>query len=50
MPLEPGSFAAWLQYAQNDLRLARAGANSGILYELLCFHRQQAAEKPSKQF
>jgi HEPN domain-containing protein len=48
MPLDPGSPAVWMQYAQSDLQLARTGTAPGVLYETLCFHLQQAVEKAIK--
>jgi len=48
MPLNPGSPAQWMQYAQSDLRLAHTGTHPDVLYETLCFHLQQAAEKAIK--
>ncbi len=40
--------ARWLDNAGADLALARAGLPPGGLYEHLCFHAQQAAEKSLK--
>lgn len=48
MPLNPGSPANWMQYAQSDLKLAHTGTTPGVLYETLCFHLQQAVEKAIK--
>ena len=48
MPPEPGAPADWLRFAESDLALARAPAAPGVLYEMLCFHAQQAAEKSLK--
>ena len=48
MPPEPGSTAAWLEYAHSDLALARVGRSADVLLETLCFHAQQAAEKAVK--
>ncbi len=44
----PGSPADWLRYAFSDLELARARRPSKVLFEGLCFHAQQAAEKALK--
>jgi HEPN domain-containing protein len=38
----------WLEYARADLALARAPLPPGGLYEQLCFHAQQVAEKSLK--
>ncbi|TAK34671.1 MAG: HEPN domain-containing protein [Chloroflexota bacterium] len=38
----------WLRYAQADLALARVPLPVGAMYELLCFHAQQAVEKSVK--
>lgn len=38
----------WLENAQADLALARVALPPGGLYEHLCFHAQQAAEKSLK--
>jgi len=44
-----GSPADWLRHARSDLRLAQARqAGEEVLYESLCFHAQQAAEKALK--
>lgn len=51
MPLEsriPGSPSDWLRRARSDLELAKVPLPSGVLYEDLCFHAQQAAEKAIK--
>jgi HEPN domain-containing protein len=48
MPPEPGAPADWLRFAESDLALAQAAVGSGVLYEMLCFHAQQAAEKSLK--
>lgn len=45
---QPGSPAVWLRYARADLALARVALPPGGLYETLCFHAQQAAEKALK--
>ena len=47
-PRMPGSSGDWLRYAKADLALARVPLPPGGLYELLCFHAQQAAEKSVK--
>jgi HEPN domain-containing protein len=48
MPHEAGSPEDWLAYARGDLALAQHGDLPGVMYELLCFHAQQAAEKSLK--
>lgn len=45
---DPGSPSDWLRYAEADLAFARIPLPEGGLYELLCFHAQQAAEKSVK--
>ena len=45
---EPGSPRDWLKHARSDLALARAKKTRDLLYEHLCFHAQQAAEKAIK--
>lgn len=40
--------ADWLRHAESDLALAKVAADGAILYETLCFHAQQAAEKAIK--
>lgn len=47
-PRMSGASIAWLRYARADLALARVPLPQGGLYELLCFHAQQAAEKSVK--
>lgn len=44
----PGSAEEWLARARADLALAKAPLPAGALYEDLCFHAQQAAEKALK--
>ena len=44
----PGSPSDWLRRAHADLALAKAPLPSGAVYEDLCFHAQQAAEKAIK--
>lgn len=44
----PGSAEEWLVRARADLALAQAPLPAGALYEDLCFHAQQAAEKALK--
>ena len=46
--IHPGSPADWLRYARADLALARVPLPADGLYELLCFHAQQAVEKSLK--
>ena len=51
MPFEsrlPGSSFDWLRRARSDLALAKMPLPDGALYEDLCFHAQQAAEKAIK--
>lgn len=51
MPSEsgpPGSPSDWLRRARSDLALAKAPLPTGVFYEDLCFHAQQAAEKAVK--
>ena len=43
-----GSPADWLRYARSDLELARVTRPDEVLFEGLCFHAQQAAEKALK--
>ena len=40
--------AKWIEHAKADLALASISLPPGVLYELLCFHAQQAAEKAIK--
>ena len=44
----PGSAADWLARARNDVAMAKAPLPEGAIYESLCFHAQQAAEKAIK--
>jgi len=44
----PGSASDWLARAKSDLAIAKAPLPEGALYEDLCFHAQQAAEKALK--
>ncbi|MFO7975421.1 MAG: HEPN domain-containing protein [Candidatus Hydrogenedentota bacterium] len=44
----PGSAADWLARARSDMAIAKAVLPEGVLYEDLCFHAQQAAEKALK--
>jgi HEPN domain-containing protein len=43
-----GSPADWLRYAHSDLELARIIRPDEVMFEGLCFHAQQAAEKALK--
>jgi len=43
-----GSPEDWIKYAVSDLELARIPLPPGVLWEGLCFHAQQAAEKALK--
>lgn len=44
----PGSAADWMIRAKSDLAIANPPLPQGALYEDLCFHAQQAAEKALK--
>jgi HEPN domain-containing protein len=44
----PGSPSDWLRHARSDLELARVSRPFEVLFEGLCFHAQQAAEKALK--
>jgi len=41
----PGSPQDWLRHAKSDLAVATQPPPEGVLYETLCYHAQQAAEK-----
>jgi len=43
-----GSAQDWLRHARSDLGLAGMSKTRRLLYEHLCFHAQQAAEKALK--
>ncbi len=43
--VEKGSPQDWLRYAQSDIELARTGKSPKELFETLCFHAHQTAEK-----
>ena len=43
-----GSPSDWLRRARSDLALAKVPLPTGVFYEDLCFHAQQAAEKAIK--
>lgn len=45
---EAGSPEDWLKHARSDLALASGRKSRRVLYEHLCFHAQQAAEKALK--
>ena len=45
---EAGSAQDWLRHARSDLALTRMRKTKTLLYEHLCFHAQQAAEKALK--
>ena len=45
---EAGSPQDWLRHARSDLALAGMRKTRRLLYEHLCFHAQQAAEKALK--
>ncbi len=47
-PTVPGSPIDWLKHAKSDLALAKINKPEDVLYEELCFHAQQAAEKSFK--
>lgn len=44
----PGSAGDWLRRARGDLAIAKAPLPPDALWEDLCFHAQQAAEKALK--
>lgn len=44
----PGSSTDWLARARSDLAIARMPLPEQAMYEDLCFHAQQAAEKAIK--
>jgi HEPN domain-containing protein len=44
----PGTPEDWLRHAASDLALASQTPSPGVLYETLCYHAQQAAEKSLK--
>lgn len=46
--IEPGSPGDWMRHAESDLELSKKKESPKILYEELCFHAQQAAEKSIK--
>lgn len=46
--IHAGSPQDWLRYARSDLALARTRKSRVVLYQHLCFHAQQAAEKSLK--
>lgn len=43
-----GTPEGWLRFARSDLSLAQAPKPADVLFETLCFHTQQAAEKALK--
>ncbi len=45
---EPGSAGDWLRRAKSDLALSRVPRPLDVMYNELCFHTQQAAEKSLK--
>ena len=45
---DAGSPQDWLRHARSDLSLSRMPKTRSILYQHLCFHAQQAAEKALK--
>jgi len=45
---QPGSAQDWLRYAVSDLQLARASDVANVMFESLCWHAQQCAEKALK--
>ena len=47
-PKETGSPQEWLRHARSDLALCGMPKTRRILYQHLCFHAQQAAEKALK--
>lgn len=44
-PEIPGSATDWLVRARSDMAVARVPLPESAMYESLCFHAQQAAEK-----
>ena len=46
--MDAGTAQDWLRHARSDLALACLPKTKAILYEHLCFHAQQAAEKAIK--
>ena len=44
----PGDPGTWLDHANSDLVLAGVDRPDGVMFEGLCFHAQQAAEKALK--
>ena len=47
-PLQPGSAQDWLRYAVSDLELAKTSGVPNVMFESLCYHAQQCAEKALK--
>jgi len=45
---QPGSAQDWLRYAASDMELAKRSASPAVLFESLCYHAQQCAEKSLK--
>jgi HEPN domain-containing protein len=45
---KPGDPADWIRHALSDLTLAKIEKPENVLWEELCFHAQQAAEKALK--
>ncbi len=45
---EPGNAQDWLRHARSDLAYAAAQLPKGGLYNVPCFHAQQAVEKAIK--
>jgi HEPN domain-containing protein len=47
-PPQPGSAQDWLRYAASDLELAKMSGVPNVLFESLCCHAEQCAEKSLK--
>jgi len=45
---QPGSAPDWLRYAVSDLELAKTSGVPNVMFESLCYHAQQCAEKALK--
>jgi len=45
---QPGSTLDWLRYAVSDLELAKVSGRPSVMFESLCYHAQQCAEKALK--
>ena len=49
-PRKPQHFERWLQFAENDLAVARHLLQDSPFFYEVCFHAQQAAEKALKSY